>query len=227
VNATGVRADNSQPELTDNILSNNGVAVVSENQAVVHLRRNKIWDNQTGLFYLDGAIDVDACGGNCPSTCSDANSIKLNDPWQIYNENATTVDVECTYWGGGTPGQLKVYGPIDYLPYLTSDPLPALTIELPDLPSAYNLSPNYPNPFNPTTTVTLEVPPPGGLIQVRIYNVSGQLVRTLLNSQRAAGRYQLTWDGSDDNGEKVASGIYFLDMIAPEFHSTQKMVLIK
>ena len=95
------------------------------------------------------------------------------------------------------------------------------------MPTAYDLYPNYTNQFNPTTTVALDVPPPGGNIQVRIYNVNGQLVKTLLDARRTPGRHELTWDGSDDRGGKVASGIYFLDMIAPEFHSTRKLVLIK
>jgi len=140
------------------------------------------------------------------------------------------IDARCNWWGKSPPKPEKFYGPINYDPWLTSDPLPAAPefAKLPaPLPLVYNLSQNYPNPFNPVTTVSYDVPPPGGFVGIRVYNVSGQLVRTLVNASRPAGRYETMWDGSDERGVQAASGIYFLNMVAPQFHTTRKILLLK
>jgi hypothetical protein len=118
-----------------------------------------------------------------------------------------TIDAECNYWGG-TPSSNNFAGSVDYTPYLTTDPTEDLmTIQLPDdLPRSFKLSQNYPNPFNPTTTIGYDVPVAGGIVQIRVYNVNGQLVRTLVNAFRAAGRYEISWNGTDAHSTPVASG---------------------
>jgi len=95
------------------------------------------------------------------------------------------------------------------------------------LPSVYSLSQNIPNPFNPVTTIRYEVPAPGGAVAIRIYNVAGQLVKTVMNSFRAPGQYELLWRGDDTRGNAVASGVYFMQMTAPQFQKIRKMVLLK
>jgi len=85
---------------------------------------------------------------------------------------------------------------------------------------------NYPNPFNPQTTIAFSLSA-RGRISLAIYDVSGRIVRTLANETRAAGAYELTWDGRDDRGQAVASGVYFYRLVAPEFTQTKKMVLLK
>lgn len=94
-------------------------------------------------------------------------------------------------------------------------------------PDNYALHANVPNPFNPTTTISYDVRRGGGDVNIAIFDVSGRLVRTLVHEHRAAGRYTAQWDGHDDAGRPVASGVYFYRMSAGSFNETRKMVLLK
>jgi len=89
-----------------------------------------------------------------------------------------------------------------------------------------DLSQNYPNPFNPQTTIAFSIKDRGA-VSVKVYNVAGELVRTLANEDRAAGSYTLTWDGRNDAGQPVSSGVYFYKLVANNFSQTKKMVLLK
>jgi len=96
-----------------------------------------------------------------------------------------------------------------------------------DLPPAVTtMSRCWPNPFNPVTTIAFTLKAKGP-VSLRIYDVSGRLVRTLVDDVCEAGRYEITWDGRNDGGRGVASGIYFCRMAAAEFERTEKMVLLK
>jgi hypothetical protein len=103
-------------------------------------------------------------------------------------------------------------------------PFPQVTAAGPALRNS--LSQNYPNPFNPQTSIAFSIKS-SGRVDVGIYDVSGRLVRTLANEVRAAGAYELTWDGRDTSGQAVASGVYFYRLVAPGFTQTRKMVLLK
>lgn len=94
----------------------------------------------------------------------------------------------------------------------------------------FALKSNYPNPFNPTTTIRYQVAKESK-VTLTIYNLLGQKVKTLVNEKVAAGDYHVVWDGSNNNGERVGSGIYFLKMVAQSdetrFVETQKLMLMK
>ncbi len=94
------------------------------------------------------------------------------------------------------------------------------------LPKAYALEQNYPNPFNPTTTITYDVATMGE-IRLNIYNIIGQKVRTLVNQVQPAGRWSVVWDGRDDFGGAVTSGVYFYRLETSGVALTRKMVLLK
>jgi len=90
-----------------------------------------------------------------------------------------------------------------------------------------SLDQNVPNPFNPTTTIKYEVKE-SGLVSLRIYNVAGQLVKTLVDGQRIAGQvYEANWNGLNNGGQPVSSGVYFYKLVARNFTQTKKMVLLK
>jgi hypothetical protein len=103
------------------------------------------------------------------------------------------------------------------------------------LPLEFQLSQNYPNPFNATTKLLLSIPKinPGYLgklpvrAEVAVYNVNGQKVKTLLQRELNAGQYQLIWNGRDEWGRAVSSGIYFCRMEAGSLRQTKKMVLLR
>jgi hypothetical protein len=88
------------------------------------------------------------------------------------------------------------------------------------------LNGNYPNPFNPQTTISYSVKEPGQ-VKLQIYNIKGQLVRTLVDSEHAAGHYKQIFDARDDRDRRLASGVYLIRMQAPGYHKTSKMMLLK
>ena len=94
------------------------------------------------------------------------------------------------------------------------------------LPAGYALSDNYPNPFNPATSISFSLPT-NGEVKLAVYNMLGQQVTTLANGEFEAGTYQVTWDGTDNTGDKVASGIYLYRLETSQFTSTKKMMLRK
>ncbi len=94
-------------------------------------------------------------------------------------------------------------------------------------PEVYALSDNYPNPFNPATTIKYQLPE-AGLVTLEVYNMLGQVVRTLVNEHQRAGRYNVQWDANNDKGQSLSSGMYFYHVQAgQEFQSTKKMLLLK
>ncbi len=101
------------------------------------------------------------------------------------------------------------------------------TVSIAGKPVSYSLEQNYPNPFNPTTTVAYQVPEDNRFVRIEIYNITGQHVRTLVNGIQNAGEYKVTWDGNDDQGIKVGSGVYLLRMQSGSFTQIRKMMLLK
>ena len=93
--------------------------------------------------------------------------------------------------------------------------------------SSFTLEQNYPNPFNPHTTVQFSLPHME-TVDVAVYDIRGRLVRTLVDHQTySAGSYNMTWDGRDNFGRKVVSGVYFTRMTAGQFSQTKKMTMVK
>ena len=93
------------------------------------------------------------------------------------------------------------------------------------LPTEFALSQNFPNPFNPSTSFVLSLPEESNYA-VRIFNVAGQLVKTY-NGHSAAGNVTITWDGVNEQGSQVASGVYFFRAEAKNFAQTRKMMMLK
>jgi hypothetical protein len=95
-----------------------------------------------------------------------------------------------------------------------------------NLPKEFSLSQNYPNPFNPQTVIQYALPHDCE-VHITIYNILGQKVRTLVNEHQMAGYKRVEWDSKSDQGEEVASGIYFYRIHAGKFEQVKKMALIK
>jgi len=88
------------------------------------------------------------------------------------------------------------------------------------------LNGNYPNPFNPNTTITFTLQNDSQVL-LNIYNVKGQVVKTLINDYRRAGAYQINWNGRDDAGLSLSSGVYFYRFRAGEYDQTKQMLFLK
>jgi hypothetical protein len=96
-----------------------------------------------------------------------------------------------------------------------------------DLPREFSLEPNYPNPFNPQTTIKFSLPHEK-TVRLEIFNTMGQRIKTLFNGSLTAGYHRFVWDGRNDNNEAVSSGIYFYRLQAGgEFNQIRKMMLIR
>jgi len=125
-----------------------------------------------------------------------------------------------------TDSQGKVF------PVNTSSTL-ALSSELTGLvPLNYSLSQNFPNPFNPTTSITFGIPETHQKNQqvrtlLQVFNLEGQLIKTLVNGELPVGYHCIGWDGVDENNQRVSSGIYFYTLRIGEYTKTRKMVLTK
>ncbi len=150
----------------------------------------------------------------------------FNDEWHIwfrdtflYDENWLLTEViyelydgddEWTAWGR----TLFYYDPV------SAD---EITVPVAELSSE-----NYPNPFNPETTIAFDLPESGN-VRVDIYNMRGQKVKTILNKDLEAGEHQVQWNGKDNHGNVVSSGIYFyrVDAEGGRYTSTRKMLLLK
>ncbi len=95
------------------------------------------------------------------------------------------------------------------------------------IPERSGLHQNIPNPFNPNTTIQYEVPAGGCDVSIEVYDVRGRMVRNLVNGFEPEGRREVVWDGRDDGGHELSSGVYFYKLVTPETEMTKKMLLVK
>lgn len=101
-----------------------------------------------------------------------------------------------------------------------------------DLPKSYSLLQNYPNPFNPSTTIKYNLPKTSN-VELKVYNILGKEVRTLVSGEIPEGYQQAVWDGKDNYGEKAPSGIYIYSLTATslddekKFEQSSKMIMLK
>jgi len=156
-------------------------------------------------------------------------------------DGATTINTVSTYWAGkdrvvaqfnltGAPGaqyDIVVYNPggasaalIDAF-QINGGPTAAA-----DSPRQFALLPNYPNPFNPATTIRYRIASREH-VELVVYDVTGAVVRTLVDETKPGGSYALDWDGRNDRGVAVSSGVYFYRINAGTFSDVRKMTLLK
>jgi hypothetical protein len=95
-----------------------------------------------------------------------------------------------------------------------------------DKASTYKLERNFPNPFNPETIISFNLPE-ASAVKLNVYNILGQMVRTLVDEELPAGAHSVMWDGKNGQGSEVASGVYFYRIKAGDFESTMRMTLLR
>ncbi len=110
---------------------------------------------------------------------------------------------------------------------ITRTPLPLGVEDNYDaVPFTTELRQNYPNPFNPNTTINYRIARNGD-VKLVIYDVLGRVVKTLVDEAKVRGKYTATWNGRDNTGKAVGTGVYFIRMSAPDYEKTGKMLLLK
>jgi len=99
-----------------------------------------------------------------------------------------------------------------------------------NIPTSFQIYPNFPNPFNPATVIRFDLPANNKStyhVDLSIYNMRGQFIRKLVDEEKSPGTCTVTWDGCDDFGQQVNSGIYLLKITADEYNTCIKMIILK
>ena len=109
---------------------------------------------------------------------------------------------------------------------LVQEPFVGTAQEFNALPAEFVLGNNYPNPFNPTTNIDFQVPY-SAKVELKVFNILGQQITTLVSGNLPAGSYSVQWNGLDMFGKSVASGMYFYQMRTPQGNQTHKMLFLK
>lgn len=125
--------------------------------------------------------------------------------------------------GEAAGGDYRAYAGF-WTPWL--DPTDVTDDEETAVPREFSLSQNYPNPFNPHTVIEYALPKKSR-VNITVYNLLGQKVKVLKDVLETAGYKRIVWDGTDDSGNEVTSGIYFYRIVAGDFNKAKKMVIVK
>ncbi|MDC0881186.1 FlgD immunoglobulin-like domain containing protein [bacterium] len=94
------------------------------------------------------------------------------------------------------------------------------------IPKAFTVHQNYPNPFNPSTSIQIDVPEIS-MVKVMVFDATGREIQTIKNAEFSPGYHTLTWNGSDQSGRQVASGIYFIQVTTQDYSKTIKSMLLR
>ena len=229
---TGLKAYGiSDLDLTDNVFADNAsIGVSAEGSCALTARGNSI----EGYTYYGvsvknyASVDMNAepeSGGNrIPKGAPTSNYCVLN------KITTDVVEAENNWWGSSTPLPSYFSGPVDWEPYLSSDPGLPFAARLPrppDVPAVAYVLQNYPNPLNPVATVEYGVPEDGTRVRLRVFDITGRAVKVLVDAARPAGVHVVRWDGCGNDGRRVASGVYLRAVEVGEYSVTKKMVVLR
>lgn len=135
------------------------------------------------------------------------------------------LDTNNTLLGKINGGKFLVKGASDYLSRLNEILQSRFGLNSDEsnktIPKEYHLHQNFPNPFNPTTTIRYDLPK-DGLVQLEVFDILGRKITTLVNTRQSAGRYDINFDASN-----LASGIYIYKLQSGEYNSSKKMIFLK
>ena len=194
----------------------------------------------SAIKQFNGSCRIGSSSANAGTIAAGTNTVTYNTSGETNGVHLSAIDLdngtfEWTSPPSGT-GDVTLYvaghqgvrtGPNTTLTLVSSE----FATDVPDngsqsVPSDYKLSDNYPNPFNPTTTIEFYLPRPSH-VSVEIFNLLGRKVAVLADAEYTAGNHTLTWSGLSSDGHAVSSGTYFYRMEAGAFIQTKKMLFVK
>lgn len=218
--------------IINNDINENQIGIIANSP--LKLRSNWIESNtEVGVEVNDSAIDL---GQNSDSEAG-KNAIRYNEEWNIKNRVSGSVSAYRNYWEFSDADSIDAtiedddednsLGKVNYNPFLTEDPTPVkYNTDRYNYPENFVLLPAYPNPFNPETTIQYSLPEACN-VQLTIFNVRGEKIQTLINSHMNAGLQSVRWQGMNDFGEEISSGIYLYHLQAGKFQQTRKLLLMR
>jgi len=161
-----------------------------------------------------------------------SNDFMSHGVYAVWHTGPSPLAAEYNYWGDDCVEGAWFNGLVDCVPWTDSTHSDIFTecwADVPEseVPRAAYASHSYPNPSNPRTSIAFGLPEPGGAVSLCVYSAGGKLVRTLVDRSMPPGRYVAEWDGEDDTGESVSSGVYFYRVAVPGFESQGKIVLLR
>lgn len=170
-----------------------------------------VQDAQSGLASISVLTAIN-CNVNIPSFTVGTTSPVVVTATKINQSAGSTVILRATDVAGNSTSCDPVYTTLSA-----------------EVPTAYQLKENFPNPFNPTTRIDFSVAKSEDMrnVSIKVYDLLGREVRTLINEPMQAGVYSVEWDGRNDAGAAVTSGVYLYRMVAGDFVSTRRMTLMK
>ena len=219
-------------QVVNNLITGTGVAVWSApDEAVLPnvVENNVVWDNGIGIRCRENGPALSAYNlfwdndGNYTRCAAGAEDLEADPLFQAAEADDFGLRDELA-------GEMKVAekqaGTVRIVSATAVEESSAST-----LPLSFSLSPNYPNPFNPSTTIPFTVPAMAtgdrAQVDITVYDLLGQRVRTLANGGFEPGVYRASWDGRDDHGDPVASGVYLYRLRAGEQALSQKAILVR
>jgi hypothetical protein len=213
------------PTLTGNTFTLNQNGFACGDSSAPFLSGNTFDANSLSGLYVSGDAGV-RMGG----TLEDANDSVNRGAYHVFNLSANAVVAEYNWWDDLCPDPAWFFGPIDYTPW-TDESHSGVYYDCTGVPEwesgrAY-ASENFPNPFNPRTTIRYAVPSTGGSVRLTVYDLRGRKVRTLVDEEKSGGEYVAIWQGRDDSGRELGSGVYFYRMEIGDYQVERKMVLLK
>lgn len=151
--------------------------------------------------------------------------------WQIIARDSNNLNLRKAYWNYlliRNDGSLGIHNPFFAIQVLLTSVQYAVGIQSisNEVPAKFELSQNYPNPFNPSTKINFSIPKNEN-VTLKVYDMMGREVITLVNQKMNPGKYSQEWLGINAAGAKVASGVYFYRLVTPSYSEVKKMVLVK
>ncbi len=201
------------PDVTPPLMNQVEVVAITETTATICWLTDEPADSRVECWYADGSFPT-----LLGTTFAEEHAIALGNL-----QPATTYSFQVS--GADSAG--NVSRPVQES-FITTSPRSAADGpgSSDPMPSNYKLWQNFPNPFNGSTNIRYNLPQ-GTFVLVKVYNLLGQLVKTLVQERQMLGEYQLSWDARDDWGREVASGVYFCCLQTSEFKQIRKMILLR
>jgi len=185
-------------------------------------------DNKGYTGVSDPGLGTDELNTDCPGGHEDGELLfgcgDLSDWTEVVYYFNSASNTEDEYWLGCYTNTGAVFN-IDDISIIKASSS-ALEDYAVTVPVNYSLNQNYPNPFNPNTTISFSIPKDDD-VNLFIYDVSGRTVNTLVNDKMSSGAHTATWNGTDDTGKIVPSGVYFYKLQTGTFSDTRRMMFLK